>query len=55
MTKDIDNIQEPILKASPEVRKIVERVLRLEREKLYQKAPRNINDDILRIIKEVVQ
>jgi hypothetical protein len=55
MNNDLDNIQEPILKASPEVRKIIERVLQLEREKLYQKNPRNINDDILRIIKEVVQ
>jgi hypothetical protein len=55
MNRDVNSIQEPILKASPETKKIIERVLKLEREKLYQKNPRNINDDILHIIKEVVQ
>ena len=49
------NVQEPINSASLEVRQIIERVLQLEKEKLYQKSPRNINDDILRIIKEVIQ
>jgi hypothetical protein len=27
----------------------------LERDKLYQRNPRNINDDVLTIIKEVIQ
>jgi hypothetical protein len=51
----LDKITEPILTASPEVRKIIERVLQLEKEKLYQKNLRYINDDILMIIKETVQ
>jgi hypothetical protein len=52
---NLDNIQEPILSASDDVRKIIDRVLKLERDKLYQRNPRNINDDVLTIIKEVIQ
>lgn len=49
------DVQEPITSASPEVRQIIERVLQTEKDKLYLKIPRNINDDILKIIKEAVQ
>ncbi|MCZ8117610.1 MAG: hypothetical protein O9295_05960 [Microcystis sp. LE18-22.4A] len=52
---NIQNIQEPILNAPEDVRKIIDRVLKLERDKLYQRNPRNINDDVLTIIKEVIQ
>ena len=52
---NFNKVQQPITEASPEVREIIERVLQLEKEKLYQKAPRNINDDILNIIKVIVQ
>ncbi|MGK7873877.1 MAG: hypothetical protein AB4426_11360 [Xenococcaceae cyanobacterium] len=52
---NINNVQEPITTAPTEVREIIERVLQLEKDKLYLKNPRNINDDILKIIKEVVQ
>ncbi|WP_013324882.1 hypothetical protein [Gloeothece verrucosa] len=57
MTNDynINSVQEPITTASPEVRQIIERVLKLEKDKLYQKNFRNINDDILTIIKESIQ
>jgi len=51
----LSNVQEPIAKASPEVREIIERVLQAEKDKLYLDSPRNINDDILAIIKEVIQ
>jgi uncharacterized protein (UPF0335 family) len=54
LDSNFDHIQEPIATASPEVRQIIERVLQLEKDKLYLKNPRNINDDILTIIKEVV-
>lgn len=47
--------EDPILSASPEVREIIERVLQAERDKLYMRNPRNINDDILKIIKDVIQ
>ncbi|MCU0534927.1 MAG: hypothetical protein MUD14_13630 [Hydrococcus sp. Prado102] len=52
---NIDRVQEPIVNAPPEVRQIIEKVLQLEKDKLYLKAPRNINDDVLRIVKEVIQ
>ncbi|MEM8719182.1 MAG: hypothetical protein AAGE84_07710 [Cyanobacteria bacterium P01_G01_bin.39] len=52
---DLTSIQEPITNASPEVKQVIERVLKLEKDKLYLKTPRNINDDILNVIKQVVQ
>lgn len=51
----LDKITQPIVTASPEVRTIIERVLKLEKDKLSQKNLRYINDDILKIIKEIVQ
>lgn len=54
-TVSLSDVQEPITSASPEVRQIIERVLQTEKDKLYMKVPRNINDDILKIIKEAVQ
>jgi hypothetical protein len=47
--------EDPITSASAEVQDIIERVLQAERDKLYMKTPRNIKDDILKIIKEVIQ
>jgi hypothetical protein len=58
MTDDhspIDRVQEPIVNAPSEVRQIIEQVLQLEKDKLYLKAPRNINDDVLKIVKEVIR
>lgn len=52
---DLSSIQEPITSAPPEVKEIIERVLKLEKDKLYLKTPRNINEEILKIIKQVVQ
>ena len=49
------SIQEPITDAPPEVRKVIEQVLKLEKDKLYLKIPRNINDDILNIIKHLIR
>jgi hypothetical protein len=54
VTVEIHEIQEPITNASPEVREIIERVLQAEKDKLYMRPPRNINDDILKIIKDVI-
>ncbi len=51
----LTDVQEPITSAPPEVRRIIERVLQAEKDKLYMKHPRNINDDILKIVKEEVQ
>ena len=52
---NLDSIQEPILKANPEVKAIIQRVLKLEKDRLYLKTPRNITEDIVHIIKDVIQ
>ena len=52
---DLTSIQEPITNAPVEVKQVIEQVLKLEKDKLYLKTPRNINDDVLNIIKQVVQ
>lgn len=51
----LNEIQEPINTASPEVKLIIERVLKLEKDKLYLKTPRNINEEIIKIVKQVIQ
>lgn len=48
------DVQDSIDNAPPEVRRIIQRVLQAEKDKIYLKTPRNINDDILKIIKEEV-
>ncbi|MDX2244938.1 MAG: hypothetical protein ACAF41_27870 [Leptolyngbya sp. BL-A-14] len=57
MTKELSmaDVQEPITSAPPEVRRIILRVLQAEKDKLYMKNPRHINDDLLKIVKEEVQ
>ena len=52
---DLTSVQKPITDASSEVKEIIEQVLQLEKDKLYLKTPRNINEDILNIIKKAVQ
>ncbi|MDJ0578789.1 MAG: hypothetical protein AB4060_15675 [Crocosphaera sp.] len=52
---NVSQVQEPITTASPEIYQIIERVLALEKSKLSQRSPRNINDDIVQIIKDVIQ
>lgn len=52
--QEVSDVQEPITSAPPEVRQIIERVLELEKDKLYMKSPRYISDDILKIIKEAI-
>ncbi len=55
INEHLGSVEEPILTASPEIRKIIERVLKAEKDKLHRSSLRNINDDILQIIKEEVQ
>lgn len=52
---DLTSVQQPITNAPSQVKQVIEQVLKLEKDKLYLKTPRNINDDILNIIKHVVQ
>ena len=55
LNSDFSSIQEPITNASPEVKQVIEEVLKIEKDKLYLKTPRNVNEDVLNIIKQVVQ
>ncbi|NJK38825.1 MAG: hypothetical protein HC835_01810 [Oscillatoriales cyanobacterium RM2_1_1] len=48
-------IQEPIRTAPAEVREIIEKVLKLEKDRQYQQKLRGVNEDILKIIKQAVQ
>jgi hypothetical protein len=52
---NLQTVQEPILTAPPETREIIERVLKLEKDRLYQRNPRHITDDVLAIVKEVIR
>ncbi|MBH8565781.1 hypothetical protein I8748_27035 [Nostoc sp. CENA67] len=52
---NIDDVQEPITSAPPEVRQIIERVWHLEKSRLDKKSLSHINDDILAIVKEAVR
>lgn len=52
---NIDDVQEPITTASPEVRQIIDRVWLLEKSRLDKKVNSHINDDILAIVKEAVR
>ncbi|HLO84213.1 MAG TPA: hypothetical protein VK203_04240 [Nostocaceae cyanobacterium] len=51
----VEDVQEPIITAPPEVRQIIERVCKLEKSRLDRKKKSHINDDILEIIKEEVK
>lgn len=44
----------PLNNADPEIQQIVKRVLKLERDRLYQQRP-HINSDIMQIIKEEIR
>jgi hypothetical protein len=52
---NIDDVQEPITSAPPEVRQIIERVWKLEKSRIDKKSKGHINDDILNIVKEEVR
>ncbi|WP_069791594.1 hypothetical protein A5482_006240 [Cyanobacterium sp. IPPAS B-1200] len=52
---NLDEINEPIQNAKPEVKSIIEQVLTLEKERLYNNNLRHINDDVLKIIKQNIQ
>jgi hypothetical protein len=53
--EDIEDVQAPINTAPEEVRKIIEMVWQLEKNRLDRKSFSHISDEILTIIKSVVQ
>ena len=57
MAPDIskDDVQQPITEASPEIKRIISRVLKAEKDKLYLKKARYITDDIQRIFEEEIK
>lgn len=52
---NIDDVQEPVVTAPPEVRQIIEKVWQLEKTRLDKKSNSHINDHILRIVKDAVR
>jgi hypothetical protein len=52
---DIEDVQAPIYTAPDEVKRIIEQVWQLEKSRLDRKSFGHISDDILAIIKSVVQ
>ncbi|MBD2692519.1 hypothetical protein [Anabaena catenula] len=52
---NIEDVQEPITSAPPEVKQIIDKVCKLEKSRLDRKSKGHINDDILTIVKEAVQ
>ena len=48
-------VMEPINSAPPHIKRLIQRVLEAERDRLHTSKPVGINDDILQIVKEEVQ
>ncbi len=52
---NIEYVQEPIINAPAQVKQIIERVWKLEKIRIDRKVKSHINDDILEIVKQVIQ
>lgn len=52
---DPEDVHQPISIASKDVQQIIQRVLEIEKERLDKNERSPVNDEILKIIKEVVQ
>ncbi|MBO9997727.1 MAG: hypothetical protein J7641_01765 [Cyanobacteria bacterium SID2] len=52
--KSLENVWEPIETAPPEVRKIVEDVLKIERRRISTQKTYGISNDILKVIKDAI-
>ncbi len=52
---NIEYVQEPITNAPTQVKQIIERVWKLEKSRIDRKVKSHINDDILEIVKQVIQ
>lgn len=57
MTQEIskDDVQKPIHDAPSDIKRIIVKVLQAEKDKLYMKTPRYINDDLLKIFEEEIK
>ena len=45
---------EPLTSGSPEITRIIKKIIKLEQERLFQLQP-HLNEDVLRIIKEEIK
>jgi hypothetical protein len=52
---NIEYVQEPITNAPFHVKQIIELVWKLEKSRIDRRSKSHINDDILEIVKQVVQ
>jgi len=52
---NIEYVQEPISNAPSHVKQIIELVWKLEKSRIDRRSKSHINDDILEIVKQVVQ
>lgn len=50
-----DDVQKPYTEASTEIKRIIDRVLDAEKQKLYMKLPRHITDDLRKIFEEEIK
>ncbi len=50
-----DDVQKPITDASPEIYRIITRVLQAEKDKLYMKQARYITYDLQKIVEEEIK
>lgn len=57
--KDIHDIQSHVERLweslSPEAKRLVGKVIEIEKSKLHMSLPRGVNDDLIKAIKEVVR
>lgn len=50
-----EKVQKILKELTEEERKLLDRVIKAEREKLHMSKPRGINDEILQAVKEIIQ
>jgi len=51
----MDEVKELWESLSPEARRLVGRVIEIEKSKLHMSLPRGVNDEIVQVIKEIVR
>ncbi|MGC9503499.1 hypothetical protein [Baaleninema sp.] len=52
--KSLEDVWEPVETASPEVKKIIEDVLKIERRRLYTQKNYGVTHDVLQVIYNVI-
>ncbi|MHC2432723.1 hypothetical protein [Bradyrhizobium sp. USDA 4451] len=55
MTSVKDKVQILLNRLSSEERQLLGRVLKIEKENLYQQKPRGLKDDLMRAVREIIK